>query len=84
MYAQAEVPLPERRVWVIGEGVYDCEQLIVAFTGLGEGMINTETGPRSPCHVPVNATFKITVVRCVPTADARGNSPTGGGHGRRH
>lgn len=75
IYEQAGIDLPERRVWVIGEGVFDCEQLIVAFTGLSEGLINAENPQRSPCEVFVNATFKITVVRCVPTADARGNSP---------
>lgn len=75
VYEQARVDLPLRRNWVIGEGVFDCEQLIVAFTGLAEGMINTESAPQSPCDVFVTATFKITVVRCVPTADARGNAP---------
>ena len=75
VYHDAGIELPPRREWIMGDGVYDCEKLMVAFTGLREGMLNTESGPQSPCDVPVNATFQVTVVRCAAMPDDRGNPP---------
>lgn len=76
VYAEAGVALPSRQIWIAGEGVYDCEQLIVAFMSLREGLVGSDSEPRQPCDVPVVATFKITVVRCIPVMDSRGNLPT--------
>ena len=72
LYAHMEVELPERRIWAAGEVPYDCNQLIVSLDGLSEGLLNTDSQPPSPCNVPVNATFNITVVRCYPV-DPKGN-----------
>jgi len=65
--------LPGRRIWTVGEVPYDCNQLIVSLDSLAEGLVNTENQPPNPCHVPVNATFNITVVRCYPV-DPKGNA----------
>jgi len=77
VYADYGIALPSRQIWIAGEGAYDCEQLIVSFTGLREGIINADgrsvTVPSSPCDVPVIATFQIVVVRCVPVPEMRSN-----------
>ena len=72
LYAHFGVDLPERRLWAAGEVPFDCDQLIVSLEGLGEGLVGTDNQPPNPCHVPVNATFNITVVRCYPV-DPKGN-----------
>jgi hypothetical protein len=75
VYYDAGVDLPDRKIVTLGEPVYDSEQLVVSFTDMSEGLVQGED-PQSPCYIPVNATFKITVVRCAPVADNRGNPPT--------
>jgi hypothetical protein len=76
VYREAGVDLPDRRIWAVGEVPFDCNQLIVSLDGLREGLINTENQVPSPCEVPVMAEFNITVVRCAPVPDSRGNPPT--------
>jgi hypothetical protein len=80
VYAQAGVALPSRQIWIAGDGVYDCEQLIVSFQSLREGLIDTDTrsvaSPSRPCETTIMAVFKITVVRCIPVPDSRGNPPS--------
>ena len=73
LYKEFGVSLPDRRIWTVGEVPYDCNQLIVSLDSLAEGLVNTENQPPNPCHVPVNATFNITVVRCYPV-DPKGNA----------
>lgn len=78
VYAAAGVTLPSRQLWLAGDSAFDCEQLVVAFTNLREGMLDADarsaTVPSRPCDVPVIASFQITVVRCVPTPETRGNA----------
>lgn len=71
LYDYFGVELPNRRVWAVGEVPFDCDQLIVSLDSLAEGLVNTDNQPASPCEVPVNATFNITVVRCFPV-DSKG------------
>jgi hypothetical protein len=64
VYAEAGVTLPERQIWVAGEAAYDCEELIVSFTGLRETQIpgwDASAQPQSPCQVPLVATFDISI-----------------------
>jgi hypothetical protein len=75
VYAEAAIDLPSRQIWTIGEPVYDCEELVVSLIDLSEGLTQGDS-PQSPCVVPINATFKVTVVRCAPVPDNRGNPPT--------
>ena len=72
LYDYYGVALPERRIWVAGEVPYDCNQLIVSLDSLAEGLVNTENQPQSPCNVPINATFNVTVVRCYPVPQKGG------------
>jgi hypothetical protein len=76
VYKKAGVHLPPRQVWSLGDGVFDCEELVVSFHSLAEGLINSETQVPNPCYIPVNAVFKVTVVRCAPVMDQYGNPPT--------
>lgn len=71
LYSHYGVDLPDRRVWAAGEVPFDCNQLIVSLESLSEGLVGTESQIPSPCNVPVNATFNVTVVRCFPV-DAKG------------
>jgi hypothetical protein len=80
VYAEAGVTLPERQIWVAGEAAYDCEELIVSFTGLRETQIpgwDASAQPQSPCQVPLVATFDVATVRCVPVPNGtRATPPT--------
>lgn len=70
LYATYGVDLPKRQVWTAGEVAVDCNQLSVSLDGLAEGLVPEGEIP-NPCHVPVNATYKIAVTRC-HQLDAKG------------
>jgi hypothetical protein len=80
VYAEAGVTLPERQIWVAGEAAYDCEELIVSFTGLRETQIpgwDASAQPQSPCQVPLVASFDVSIVRCIPVPNGtRATPPT--------
>jgi hypothetical protein len=77
IYAMAGVELPPRRIWAAGEVPFDCNELIVSLSGIGGGTLpNAQTQPSSECYVPITARYNVTVVRCIPVPDSRGNPPS--------
>jgi hypothetical protein len=76
VYADAGINLPARQIRAVGEDQpLECNMVMVAATGLREGVVEGEPQP-SPCSSSIVATFKISVARCYPTGDARGNPPS--------
>jgi hypothetical protein len=71
IYATFGVELPKRQVWSVGEVPPDCDQLVVSLQSLDEGVIAGEIP--SPCEVPVNATYTVSVSRCHPV-DPKGGA----------
>jgi hypothetical protein len=76
LYADHGVSLPTRRIWAAGSVPPECEQLVVSFTGLREGLIEGDNAPNRPCETLVVAEFKVRVSRCVPVGDDVGNPPS--------
>ena len=76
LYADYDVPLPSRQYWMLNDPAYDCEQMVVSLMSLQEGLIGTDNAPQSPCDVFITATFKVTIVRCVPGLTDDGQPPS--------
>ena len=73
-YANAGVPLPERRYWMVGQSARDCEQAVImvqqTFLGSPENPIEFVQ-----CNGPRGVTFQFEVLRCTPTISPRGDIP---------
>lgn len=76
IFGRLGVPLPHKHVWTLGTPVFDCEQVVVALTGLGEGFPVMGESVTRPCSIPIKATFTVSIVRCAPVGDSRGNMPS--------
>ena len=48
----------------------------MSLRSLSEGLIDSESSIPSPCENLVQAKFTVTVTRCVPVPDSRGNPPS--------
>jgi hypothetical protein len=66
--------LPARQIIATGEQPADCEQFVVAFGEMERGLIG-DGEYSSECNPPIIVTYKIQVIRCIPTPDSRGNPP---------
>lgn len=75
-YADAEIPLPERRYWTIGNTAHDCEQVAIAVQQMFLGTAGEPSG-LVLCTAPRTVTFTLEIVRCTPTLDRRGTPPSG-------
>lgn len=67
------VGLPERRYWLIGQPVHDCEQVTVSFTQAYIGPPGDQASEPQNCNQPRTAQLSIEVVRCVPTFNSTKN-----------
>jgi hypothetical protein len=77
VYQSYNVPLPNRRYWMIGEPAYDCEQVVIAFDSLYLGPPGDEVAQPNRCNVPRSATFRILISREVAVVGVNGRPPTG-------
>lgn len=76
IYEEIGVDLPDKRVWLLGQPIVDCAQLAVSLSSLAEGQPEANAQVSRPCTVPINATFQVSVFRCVPTEGVRGSLPS--------
>lgn len=76
IYTESGVSLPDKRVWTLGQPIVDCEQAVVSLLSLAEGQPQANMQVSRPCDVPINATFQVSVFRCVPSGGNRGNMPS--------
>ena len=77
VYQSYNVPLPNRRYWMVGEPAYDCEQVVVAFDQLYLGPPGDEIAQPNRCNVPRSVTFRILVSREVAIVGVNGRPPSG-------
>jgi hypothetical protein len=75
-FISAGVSLPERRYWVLGTPVVDCEQLTVSFIQAYIGPPGDEASLPQRCDAPKTAVLQVQVQRCVPTAITRNGRTT--------
>ena len=75
-YLNAGVDLPERRYWLMGEPVVDCEQLTVGFIQAFLGPPGDEASAPQRCDAIKSAVLQVQVWRCVPTTGPKGKQPT--------
>lgn len=74
----APVPLPTRQYVVPGViAAYDCSQLVVTVVGVGYGQPGQALGvPVAQCAPLLYATYRVEVVRDVPTVGGNGRPPS--------
>lgn len=77
VYQSFNVPLPNRRYWMIGEPALDCEQVVIAFDQLYLGTPGDEIAQPNRCNVPRSATFRILIAREVAIVGVNGRPPSG-------
>jgi hypothetical protein len=79
-YAASDLTLPDRQYLAPGnpeEVAWDCEQLVVALTGIGWGQAEDQSSlaPKPGAQVSVNALrhaiFSVQIVRCTPKPEGR-------------
>lgn len=75
-YASANVPLPERRYWLMEAPAVDCEQVTVSFIQAYIGPPGDQASLPQPCDAIKTAVLQIQVHRCIPTANAKGKTPS--------
>lgn len=76
IYASTGVALPDRRYWLLGTPVVDCEQVTVSFIQGYVGPPGDEASLPQHCDAPRTAVLQVQVHRCVPVANAKGRAPT--------
>jgi hypothetical protein len=74
VFNSAGVDLPPRQLVTVGEPVHDCEELVMTFKGMTNGVPGAAEEP-SNCNSPITATFEVHLVRCFPTPVGRGMTP---------
>jgi hypothetical protein len=74
-YLSAGVSLPDRRYWLMGEPVVDCEQLTVGFIQACIGPPGDEASTPQNCDAVKTAVLQVQVWRCVPVAGPKGKQP---------
>jgi hypothetical protein len=76
IYENAEIPLPERRYWRMGQPVHDCEQVVVALTQAYHGIPNAQVVEPTRCDGPRSVVYDVHITRCIPVIQDGGTPPT--------
>lgn len=63
IYAQANVPLPSRQYWMVGQPAEDCEQVVVSLLQLYLGTPGDQAVTPQNCNEPRSAVFNISITR---------------------
>lgn len=75
-YDQADIPLPERRYWTVGqEPAHDCDQIVVSFVLLYSGPPGDQATEPSRCGMPRSTQLSIEIARPIPVTGPRGTAP---------
>lgn len=77
VFQSYNVPLPNRRYWMIGTPALDCDQVVVSFIQMYLGSPGAEVSQPQRCNVPRSATIMIQISRPVPTVGQNGRPPSG-------
>lgn len=76
VFQSYNVPLPNRRYWMIGTPALDCDQVVVSFIQMYLGSPGAEVSQPQRCNVPRSATIMIQISRPVPTVGQNGRPPS--------
>lgn len=77
VYQSYNVPLPNRRYWMVGDPALDCEQVVIAFDQLYLGPPGDEIAQPNRCNVPRSVTFRILISREIAVVGVNGRPPSG-------
>ncbi len=77
VFQSYNVPLPNRRYWMIGSPALDCEQVVISFIQMYLGPPGAEVSQPQRCNVPRSATIMIQISRRVPVVGQNGKPPSG-------
>jgi hypothetical protein len=72
IFEQEDVALPERQILTVGaptDVAWDCEQLVVSFDQIYNGLPGQQEQVPSNCSGPRTAVLTAQLVRCVPTGE---------------
>lgn len=84
-FEESDQPLPERRYAAPGDPrsiAWDCEQFVVALSGIGWGQALDESSSSARTGSPLSvaamrhAVYTLTIVRCTPQPEGRAPLPT--------
>ncbi len=67
IYAAAQMPLPAKQFWTMGQPAQDCEQLAVSFVQAYLGRPGDEASTPQPCNTTRTVVLNVMVGRCIPT-----------------
>jgi len=76
IFAQANVPLPQRQYWMTGRPAEDCEQVVVSLLQVYLGTPGDQATTPRQCSDPRSAVYNISITREVPVSQQNGNPPT--------
>lgn len=66
IYATAQMPLPAKQFWTMGQPAQDCEQLSVSFVQAYLGAPGDEASTPQRCETTRTVVLSISVGRCIP------------------
>jgi len=73
-YQRANVALPPRQIITHGTPVADCEEVVVYFGSLSEGLPGVQVDVN--CFPALSVTLNAQVIRCVPVVGQNGEAPS--------
>jgi len=75
-FESANVPLPARQYWTVGQGALDCEQLVLALIQIYLGPPGDQASSPQRCNMPRTAVMTVTVAREITVIGQNGRPPS--------
>lgn len=75
-FESANVPLPARQYWTVGQSAIDCEQLVVTLIQIYLGPPGDQASSPQRCNMPRTAVMAVTLAREIPTVGQNGRPPS--------
>lgn len=75
-FESANVPLPARQYWTVGQGAIDCEQLVVTLIQIYLGPPGDQASSPQRCNTARTAVMTVTIAREIPTVGQNGRPPS--------
>lgn len=75
-FESANVPLPARQYWTVGQTAIDCSQLVVTLVQIYLGPPGDQASAPQRCTMPRTAVLTVTVAREIPVVGQNGRPPS--------
>jgi len=66
IYGSAQMPLPAKQFWTMGQPAQDCEQVTVSFVQAYLGTPGDEASTPQRCSTTRTAVLAVSIARCIP------------------